>query len=76
MEKELIAVKDVSILNAALRSAGLSLDFTSTAVMYELVKLFDKKKDDISLKEISSLVQTVLSNTELNPPKKEEAPKK
>ena len=63
--------QDALLLNSALKGAGLSLDLAATAVVYEVILLFMKKKGDLSLKDISKLVSEVLSNKDFNPVKEE-----
>lgn len=62
-----ITVKEATILNSALKGAGLAIDLTSTAVVYELVLEFLKKKGDITLKDISEIVEAILSNPDFVP---------
>ena len=68
---EHITPEDALLLNSALKSAGLALDLAATAVVYEVVLLFMKKKGDVSLKDISKLVSEVISNKAFNPVKEE-----
>ena len=61
-DEPVVSVADIALLNAAFRTSGLSVDLTSTAVIYDLVGLFKEKQGDMSLKEINAVVEKVLKD--------------
>ncbi len=63
-----ITPKDAQILNSALRTAGLSLDLTATAVVYEITMEFLNKRDSMTLRDITDTVSRVMQVPEFAPP--------
>ena len=67
IEVEKLTPERAFMLNSVLRSAGLQVDLPTSAVVHQMMILFLEKGDDVSLKEISSVVATVMNNPQLNP---------
>ena len=67
-----MSLEEMSMLNAAFRTSGLSIDLASTAVIYKLVDMFKVRKGDMSLKEINTVVEKVLRDPQFAPAKEKE----
>lgn len=52
----------MNLLNSSIRTAGLSLDLTATAVVYKIVALFNEKKGSMSIDEIRNIVTSVVND--------------
>ena len=59
---------EIGMINASLRTAGISLDIPSTAVVVGIIDLFKVKKDDLSIKDINNIVIRVMQDKSLNRP--------